>query len=105
MILRVKRVSYTQRVSDKCDFEWTREGKASAEMNGVELAEVIQALHHPYALSKEFPTGGLYVVAPAASGRMILVICDRVSRTRIYQIAKARLAMPIEIEQWKEQWL
>jgi hypothetical protein len=85
------------------EYVWTDDGVRTAERNGLELAEVIDALYAPPGLRFERHLGDtlLIVMGMAGTGRVIAALCDSVERTARYRIVGARALAGTDLDEWR----
>lgn len=85
------------------EWGWTERGKDNAKRNGVEQAEVIDALYSPRQIDNEVIDLMYVVCGQAQTGRLITVLLDRVPWTAVYKIIGAREASPAERDEWERK--
>lgn len=87
------------------EYLWTDEGLAEARRRKVALEEVDDALHALPGLRFERHIGDLLLIVTgmAASGRVILVVCESVERTTTYRILRVRALAGPELDEWRRR--
>ena len=87
------------------EYRWSERGRRSAAHFGVGLHEVIEALQAPEAASVEREVGDLVVIEGMAdSGRVILVIAERMSRNlNVFRILLAKPLGPEALDRWRKE--
>jgi uncharacterized DUF497 family protein len=88
-------------VADR-EYSWTESGKASAGRHGVSEREAVQALYSPQRIETQVGTLLLAVAGLADTARVIVVLCERVSKVNSYAILAVRPATLQETKQWME---
>jgi hypothetical protein len=85
------------------EYAWTDEGVQAARHNGLELAEVIEALYAPPGLRFERRVGEtlLIVMGMASTGRVIAALCDSVEHTAKFRIVGVRALTGPDLDQWR----
>jgi hypothetical protein len=86
------------------EWGWTDEGRDSAKQNGVDPAEVIDALYSPQQYENEFGEL-LFVCGRADTGRLLTVRCRRIApEVLLYGIVAVRLSNEAEREEWRRRF-
>ena len=84
------------------EYSWTDAGKTSAAHHDVTEREVVEALYSPQRIENGIGTLLVAIAGLADTARVIVVLCERISKVNSYAIVAARPATPEEIKLWME---
>jgi hypothetical protein len=84
------------------EYAWTDQGKASAASHGVTERETIEALYSAQRIENEIGSLLLAVAGLAESTRVIVVLCERISKVNSFAILAVRPATAEEVKVWME---